>query len=143
VTYALAAIALASIGLAGTLAIWLHQSTGRERNALDVIDSERKLSAQYMHERDVAVAAERVASDRLKTERDLRARVEAARNEAQRKVRDQLIQHMGTATDDEITTLVRDLFASDVLPGSVPSLPVLPKAGKPGSDDLIDPRTEV
>lgn len=147
-TYAFVALALAQLGALVTVTVWYHLANKRADAVRDLLDGERVVRVEAEHQRDVALVALSVANDQLGIERNLRAIAETQRNEAQRKARDLLRQHMRTATDDEIRETVADLLTSPlaVVPRAPVSDRVQPEGLKlsdaPGTA-LLDPFPDV
>ncbi len=144
-TYAFLALAIAQLGALVTVAVWYHQANTKAENLRDLRDAERKVSAEYQHQRDVATAERDTALTLEEQEHTLRTIAEMQRNEAQAKCREYLRTNLRGATDDEIRAVVSDLFTSPL--AVVPRPPGVrsPKAeaGDAGPDDILDPFARV
>lgn len=125
VVIALASVALAALALTGTLSLLLYKAQRETMRVRDVLESERKVTAEYKSQRDVTSAALAVAEQRIKDEIDLRSAAEAQRNEAQRRVRELLSARMKEASPDDIEALVKETFGR-------------PLSESPGTE-LLDP----
>jgi methylmalonyl-CoA mutase N-terminal domain/subunit len=119
-TWALISLAGLLILLLTSTGVWLHAEVSEGKHVRDRLDEQTKVSAEYQHERDVSVAAHAVTRDQLATETTLRAIAEAQRNEAQRKLRAYLARNLATASEQEITDVINDVFATplSLVPGS-------------------------
>jgi CRISPR/Cas system CMR subunit Cmr4 (Cas7 group RAMP superfamily) len=114
-----AAVTWALVSIAGLLAlmltstgVWLHAEISEGKLLRDSLDQEQRLSFEYQHERDVMVAKLKVAEDLLAQEKNLRVIAESQRNAAQQKARAYLAQHLVTASENEITDVVQELFST-------------------------------
>jgi hypothetical protein len=120
-----------------TMAFWARKDGSDMRALGDLLDGERKLSAEYKSQRDVLAMQQTATTHELEQERTLRKLVEAQREEAQERVRSYLARSLATATQHEIDEAIADLFRR------APSLHVVPAkaAEAPATDPngLIDP----
>jgi formate dehydrogenase maturation protein FdhE len=120
VTYAIISIVGLFLLLLASTGVWLHAEVSEGKRLRDTLDSQRELAGKYQHERDVEVAAHAVTKDQYATEKTLRAIAETQRNEAQRKLRAYLARNLATASEQEITDVINDVFATplSLVPGS-------------------------
>jgi hypothetical protein len=146
------ALAIALVGLCTVLAGGLvavtvfYRGAVRELgNARDRLDAQDIVIATVTDERNDASVKHKLAEDLLARERSLRAIAEAQRNEAQRKVRDLLRNHLAKATDEEIQELTNEVFTSPIAlaprPDGVPT--AVPRRSEAGADALLDPFTDL
>ena len=122
--------------------VWLTYKLVRSKDeqlaARDMLDAERKELAKVRGELDVETAAHAVTQKRLSAEQELRASVEAQRNDAFRTARDHYAERLKNSGVADAIRIVDELL-SGPLPGVVPDK-VVP-AGDPArsDDDLLDP----
>jgi hypothetical protein len=131
---------IGTLGLSAAVVVLAFRYAGAAHDivsASDLLNDERKLTAQYQHERDVAVAEHDVATALTKQERDLRELAESQRDKAQARVYELLRKHMRDATDDEIRAATADAFAG------FDGVPSVPAPDRTGPDALINPFAEV
>jgi hypothetical protein len=107
-------------------------------DARDLFQNERWRADAMTSERDIEVAAHAVTAKQLKDERDLRAAIEAERNDAYRIARDYYAARIESANVADASRIVSELLALP-LPRVVSG--ALPKADAPtpGPDDLERP----
>jgi hypothetical protein len=122
-----AAVTWALVSIAGLLAlmltstgVWLHAEISEGKHLRDSLDQEQRLAFEYQHERDATVAKLKVTEDLLAQEKNLRVIAESQRNAAQQKARAYLARNLATASENEITDVVQELFSTplSLVPGS-------------------------
>jgi hypothetical protein len=120
VTWALVSLAGLLVLMLTSTGVWLHAEISEGKRIRDRLDEEKKLSAEYQHERDATVAKLKVAEDLLAQEKNLRVIAESQRNAAQQKARAYLARNLVTASENEITDVVQELFSTPLalVPGN-------------------------
>jgi hypothetical protein len=106
--------------------------------ARDIIDAERRRADATTSERDIEIAAHAVTSKQLADERELRAAIEAERNDAYRIARDYYAARIESANVADAARIVSDLLALPlprVVSGALPKA----DASTPDPDDLERP----
>jgi hypothetical protein len=119
-TYALIGLSVLLASMLVPTGAWLHAEISEGKRIRDRLDEEKKLSAEYQHERDVTVAKLKVTEDLLTQEKNLRVIAESQRNAAQQKARAYLARNLVTASENEITDVVQELFSTPLalVPGN-------------------------
>jgi hypothetical protein len=120
VTWALVSLAGLLVLMLTSTGVWLHAEISEGKRIRDRLDEEKKLSAEYQHERDATVAKLKVAEGLLAQEKNLRVIAESQRNAAQQKARAYLARNLVTASENEITDVVQELFSTPLalVPGN-------------------------
>jgi hypothetical protein len=120
VTWALVSLAGLLVLMLTSTGVWLHAEISEGKRIRDRLDETKALSAEYQHQRDVLTAELAVTEDLLAQEKNLRVIAESQRNAAQQKARAYLARNLVTASENEITDVVQELFSTPLalVPGN-------------------------
>lgn len=144
-TYILVAGLIAATAAVITFALLSRSDRGATMAARDMLNAERKVSAEWESKYKTTAAKLVVVETSKQQEQNLRAIAETQRNIAQARVRELLRAYAKTATNEEIQELTDAAFSSplSVVPRAPERVPSVPARSETGADRLIDPWANV